>query len=233
VPEGAALAERLPGVLAVLYLLFTRGYDADGEPAFADEAIRLARVLVSLMPAEPEAGALLALFLLQHSRRHARRDADGNLVLLERQDRTKWDRAAIAEGLSILQAGDGPPGPYALQARIAACHAVGDTDWRSIAHWYDELVRLQPSVVVELNRAVAHGFAYGPAAGLALLASARSGGGLDDYPAADAVEADLLARSGDPVRAAALFRRAAAAVPSEVERRALSARADELRSGDS
>jgi RNA polymerase sigma-70 factor (ECF subfamily) len=233
VPEGPALAERLPGVLSVLYLLFTRGYDADGEPAFADEAIRLTRVLASLMPGEPEVRALLALFLLQHSRRHARRDANGDLVLLERQDRSKWDRAAIAEGLSILQAGDGPPGPYGLQARIAACHAVGDTDWRSIAHWYDELVGLQPSVVVELNRAVAHGFAYGPTAGLALLASARSGGALDDYPAADAVEADLLARSGDPVRAEVLFRRAAVAVPSEVERRALSARADELRSGDS
>ncbi len=232
VPEGAALAERLPGVLAVLYLLFTRGYDADGEPAFADEAIRLARVLAELMPGEPEAGALLALFLLQHSRRHARRDAAGDLVLLDRQDRSAWDRRAIAEGLSILQASGAEPGPYALQARIAACHATArtaaGTDWRSIALWYDELARLQPSPVVELNRAVAHGYAYGPAAGLALLGSARSGGALADYPAADAVEADLLARSGDPVRAAALFRRAAAAVPSEVERRALLARAAEL-----
>jgi RNA polymerase sigma-70 factor (ECF subfamily) len=229
VPEGAALTERLPGVLAVLYLLFTRGYDADGEPAFAEEAIRLARLLASLMPAEPEVRALLALCLLQHSRRHARRDANGDLVRLERQDRSRWDRAAIAEGLSILQATDAPPGPYALQARIAACHATG-SDWRSIALWYDELVRLQPSVAVELNRAVAHGFAYGPAAGLALLGPARAAGA--PASVADAVEAELRARAGDPVRAAVLFRQAAATAPSDVERRALLARADELRIGD-
>ena len=231
VPSGPALAERLPGVLAVLYLLFTRGYDADGEPAFADEAIRLARLLDRLMPAEPEVAALLALFLLQHSRRHARRDALGNLLTLERQDRSRWDRAAIAEGLGIL-ARTPVTGPYALQARIAAVHAAAgsarETDWRSIALWYDELARVQPSPVVELNRAVAHGYAHGPAAGLALLAGARAGGGLDNYPATIAVEADLTARAGDRARAAELFRRAAAAAHSEVERRALLSRAAEL-----
>jgi len=231
VPSGPELGGRLSGVLAVLYLLFTRGYDADGEPAFADEAIRLARLLTRLMPDESEVAALLALFLLQHSRRHARRDAFGNLLTLDRQDRGRWDRAAIAEGLAILTRTP-VGGPYALQARIAACHATSrtaeETDWHSIAVWYDHLVRVQPSPVVELNRAVAHSYAYGPAAGLDLLASARAGGGLDNYPAAIAVEADLTARAGDRAGAAELFRRAAAAAPSDVERRALLARAEQL-----
>jgi RNA polymerase sigma-70 factor (ECF subfamily) len=228
VPTGPALAERLTGVLAVLYLLFTRGYDPDGEPAFAEEAIRLTRLLTSLMPGEPEVDSLLALFLLQHSRRDARRDAAGDLVTLDRQDRTRWDRRAIAEALAVL-ARIPVSGPYGIQARIAACHATArsadSTDWRSIAGWYDELARVQPSPVVALNRAVAHGYAEGPSVGLALLAAAREGGGLDDYPAAIAVEADLVARAGDRERAAELFREAAAAARSEVERRALLARA--------
>ena len=231
VPSGPALTERLPGVLAVLYLLFTRGYDADGEPAFAAEAIRLARLLDRLMREQSEISALLALFLLQHSRRDARRDADGNLLTLDRQDRRRWDHAAIAEGLHVLATVAGN-GPYALQARIAACHATAasfdDTDWRSIATWYDELLRCQPTPVIALNRAVAHGYAHGPSAGLALLAEARAGGALDDYPFAVAAEADLTARAGDRVRAAVLFREAAAAVHSEPERRALLDRADEL-----
>jgi RNA polymerase sigma-70 factor (ECF subfamily) len=231
VPSGPALTERLPGVLAVLYLLFTRGYDADGEPAFAAEAIRLARLLDQLMPDRAEIGGLLALFLFQHSRRDARRDADGNLLTLDRQDRRRWDHAAIAEGLHAL-ARVGDNGPYALQARIAACHAtatsVADTDWLSIAVWYDELVRRQPTPVVRLNRAVAHGYAHGPADGLALLAEARQNGVLDGYPLAVAAEAELTARAGDPDRAAVLFRQAAAAVGSEPERRALLDRADEL-----
>ncbi len=172
-----------------------------------------------------------ALFLLQHSRRDARRDAVGDLVTLDRQNRSRWDRAAIAEALEILMSTE-VAGPYAVQARIAACHATArsaaDTDWSSIAGWYDELARVQPSPVVSLNRAVAHGFAFGPSVGLALLAEARAGGALDNYPAAIAVEAELVARSGDPVRAAALFRQAAAEAPSEVERRALLARADSM-----
>jgi RNA polymerase sigma-70 factor (ECF subfamily) len=230
VPTGPALTERLPGVLAVLYLLFTQGYNPDGEPAFADEAIRLARLLVRLMPEQPEAAALLALFLFQHSRRDARRDDQGNLLTLDKQDRSRWDHAAIAEGVSVL--GRATSGPYALQARIAAHHATAEdssaTDWPAIARLYDELARLQPSPVIELNRAVAHGYAHGPTAGLALLAAARVGGALDDYPPAVAVEADLTARDGDTDRAAALFRQAAAAAYSEPERRALLERADEL-----
>ncbi|MFD1932655.1 RNA polymerase sigma factor [Nonomuraea mangrovi] len=230
VPTGAALTERLPGVLAVLYLLFTHGYNADGRPAFADEAIRLARLLRQLMPGQGEVSALLALFLFQHSRRDARRDRRGNLLTLDRQDRRRWDHAAIAEGLRVL---DGTPedGPYALQARIAACHATADsadtTDWPAIATWYDRLAQVQPSPVIELNRAVAHGYAYGSAAGLALLSQARAGGALDDYPLAIAVEADLTARRGDHDQAAALFRQAAEVAPSEPERRALLDRAEE------
>jgi RNA polymerase sigma-70 factor (ECF subfamily) len=228
VPEGAALDERLPGVLAVLYLLFTHGYGADGEPAFADEAIRLARLLAELMPGEPEARALLALFLLQHSRRAARRDSGGALVTLAEQDRGRWDHAAIAEATALLD-GLQHTGAYVLQARIAACHATAagpaDTDWRRIADCYDALARLAPSPVIELNRAVAHGYAYGAAAGLALLSAARSGGALDDYPLAIAAEADLVERGGDAERAAELFRAAAARTHSASERDALLERA--------
>ncbi|SCL23116.1 RNA polymerase sigma-70 factor, ECF subfamily [Micromonospora rhizosphaerae] len=230
VPTGRALDERLPGVLAVLYLLFTRGYDPGGEPVFADEAIRLARLLAELMPREPEVRGLLALFLLHHSRRAARRDSDGNLLTLERQDRSAWDRAAIAEGVQILT-GTPSAGPYVLQARIAAGHATArdaaGTDWAAIAGYYDELAAQQPSPVVELNRAVAHGFAHGPEAGLALLAKARNGGALDDYPLTIAAEAELTARQGNRELAAALFRRAADLTTTDIERRALLERANE------
>ncbi|NYF57120.1 RNA polymerase sigma factor [Micromonospora purpureochromogenes] len=230
VPTGPALVERLPGVLAVLYLLFTRGYDADGEPAFADEAIRLARLLDRLMPDQPEVAGLLALFLFQNSRRAARRDAEGDLLTLDEQDRSRWDHAAIVEGLAALDRAG--PGPYALQARIAAAHATAptaaDTDWAAIADCYDELARIRPTPVIRLNRAVAHGYAHGPAAGLALVAEARAGGALDGYPPALAAEAELTARHGDPVRAAALFRAAANLVGSDPERRALLRRAGEL-----
>ncbi|MEU4479398.1 sigma-70 family RNA polymerase sigma factor [Micromonospora sp. NPDC023966] len=230
VPTGPALVERLPGVLGVLYLLFTRGYDADGEPAFAAEAIRLARLLHTLLPDQPEAAGLLALFLLHHSRWATRRDPAGDLLTLDQQDRTRWDPAAIAEGVALLdRAGDGP---YALQARIAAAHATAptaaETDWPAIARCYDALAQVHPTPVVRLNRAVAHGYAYGPDAGLALLAEAREGGALDDYPPATAAEAELTARRGDPVRAAVLFRAAADAVRSDPERRALLRRAAEL-----
>jgi RNA polymerase sigma-70 factor, ECF subfamily len=231
VPTGKALDERLPGVLAVLYLLFTHGYNAAAEPAFADEAIRLGRLADRLMRGQPEVTALLALFLFQHSRREARRDVDGNLLTLDKQDRRRWDHAAIAEGVEVLSRVR-EDGPYALQARIAACHATAPsaaaTDWRAIAGYYDELVRRQPSPVIELNRAVAHGYAYGPARGLVLLAAARAGGALDDYPLAIAAEADLIARDGDANRAAALFRQAAGIAHSDAERRALLDRATEL-----
>ena len=226
VPSGAALVERVPGVLGVLYLLFTRGYDADGEPAFADEAIRLARLLVALMPDEPEASGLLALCLLQHSRRRARRSASGALVTLEKQDRARWDRAMIDEGLAIV-ARTPVTGPYAVQARIAAAHAADSTDWAAVAHWYDVLLAAQPTPAVALNRAVAHGYAFGPAAGLALLPGIS---GLPDCYVL-AVEADLTARAGDRSRATGLFRRAAESAPSEPEREALLTRAAELSTG--
>ena len=225
VPAGPALAERLPGVLAVLYLLFTRGYDADGEPAFADEAIRLTRLLVTLMPGEPEIAGLLALCLLQHSRRAARRDDHGDLRTLDQQDRTLWDHAAIAEARALLPA---TTGPYALQARIAACHVTAPTDWPAVARLYDELYGLLPTPVVGLNRAVAHGCAGDPGAGLRMLAEARAGGALDRYPYVIAAEADLTARAGDTARAVTLFEQAAAAAPSPAEQRALLARADDL-----
>ncbi len=179
------------------------------------------------MPGQPEVSGLLALFLFQHSRRHARHDAAGDLVTLDRQDRARWDHAAIAEGFAVL-ARTPATGPYALQARIAACHAAGETDWAAVAGWYDELARVQPSPVVLLNRAVAHGYAYGAAAGLALLTGARAGGALDDYPPAVAAEAELTARAGDRIRAGLLFRRAADLVTAPTERRALLDRADEM-----
>ena len=231
VPTGAALDERLPGVLAVLYLLFTQGYNADGRPAFAAEAIRLARLLSELMPGQPEASALLALLEFQHSRRDARTDAEGNLLTLDQQDRSRWDHAAIADAFRVLARVTGD-GPYALQARIAACHTAEVTDWPVIAVLYDRLARVQPSPVIALNRAVAHGFAYGPEAGLRLLATARAGRALDDYPPAYAVEAELTARAGDRRRAADLFRTAAAMTTSTAERRALRTRVDELEGGD-
>lgn len=225
VPSGPALAERLPGVLAVLYLLFTRGYDADGEPAFAGEAIRLARLLAELMPDQPEVRAVLALFLHQHSRRDARRDEHGNLLTLDRQDRTRWDHDAIAEARSLLPPADGP---YAVQAHIAACHTADVTDWPRVAALYDRLTTLVPSPVVRLNSAVAHGYAHGPVAGLTLLAEARAAGGLDGYPLTVAAEADLTARAGDRQRAVTLYEQAAADAHSDPERRALLARAEEL-----
>jgi RNA polymerase sigma-70 factor (ECF subfamily) len=227
VPSGPALTERLPGVLAVLYLLFTQGYNADGEPAFADEAIRLARLLEQLVPGKPEISGLLALFLFQHSRRHARRDAEGNLLTLDKQDRSRWDRAAIAEGFEVLERAP-VDGPYTIQARIAACHTAAETDWPAVAGWYDHLERLQPTPVIRLNRAVAHGFAYGPDAGLRLLDEARSGGVLDGYLPAIAAEAELTARLGDRLRAELLFREAAALATSPAERKAMLDRADEM-----
>ena len=253
VPSGALLAERLPGVLTVLYLLFTTGYNTDGTPAFAEEAIRLARLLADLLPQESEPAALLALMLLQHSRRDARQDGQGRLIDLHRQDRSRWDRSAISEARRILAAGDaatvsGPDpgpgnpltdspttaadvGPYGLQARIAACHAeapsVDATDWPRIASHYDLLAAQHHNPVVELNRAVAHGYAHGPDAGLDLLARLRRSGDLGEHPLLLAAEADLTGRAGRRGQAADLFRRAAAQTHSSTERRALLDRADE------
>jgi RNA polymerase sigma-70 factor (ECF subfamily) len=227
VPSGPALGERLPGVLAVVYLLFTQGYNTDGDAAFAAEAIRLARLLRRLMPDQPEVAGLLALCLFQHSRRHARTDSAGNLVTLDRQDRALWDHDAIAEGRALLTE-QAVTGPYAIQARIAAEHTADATDWPAIARWYDLLLQIQPSPVVQLNRAVAHGFAVGPEAGLALVAEARAAGVLDHYAPAAAAEAELSARMGDRIKAELLFREAADLTTSPAERRALLDRAAQM-----
>ncbi|WP_305785938.1 RNA polymerase sigma factor [Symbioplanes lichenis] len=265
IPAGPDLAERLPSVLGVLYLLFTRGYDPGGPSEFAAEAIRLARLLDRLIPGEPEVRGLLALFLLQHSRRSARLDEQGRPIVLTEQDRSRWDHAAIGEALAVLPPPDiagvrpAPPathgnrrsdvgagsreraadvsaeecrwvadGPYAIQAAIAACHVAHETDWVRVADLYDRLALLLPSPVVRLNRALAHGYAHSPARGLALLAEARAGGGLDGYAPALAVAADLTSRAGDPVAAAQLYESAAAAAATDGERSVLLARARSL-----
>jgi len=235
VPPAHLLPERLPAVLAVLYLLFNEGYSATAgadlvRHDLADEAIRLARVLVRLMPDEPEAAGLLALMLLHHARRAARLDEAGDLVVLEDQDRGRWDTAQIAEGVSLLDGTlrRGRPGPYQVQAAIAACHATAarpeDTDWAQIAVLYERLARLVPSPVVELNRAVAVGMAYGPAAGLALVDALRETGALAGYHLLPAARADLLRRLGRTAEAADAYREAAGLATTEAERRYLARR---------
>ncbi|WP_328710640.1 RNA polymerase sigma factor [Microbispora hainanensis] len=235
VPPAHLLPERLPAVLAVLYLLFNEGYSATAgadlvRHDLADEAIRLARVLVRLMPDEPEAAGLLALMLLHHARRAARLDEAGDLVVLEDQDRGRWDTAQITEGVSLLDGTlrRGRPGPYQVQAAIAACHATAarpeDTDWAQIAVLYERLARLVPSPVVELNRAVAVGMAYGPAAGLALVDALRETGALAGYHLLPAARADLLRRLGRTAEAADAYREAAGLATTEAERRYLARR---------
>jgi RNA polymerase sigma-70 factor, ECF subfamily len=245
VPPARLLPERTAGVLAVLYLLFNEGYSATSGAGMvrADlcaEAIRLARLLARLMPAEPEAGGLLALMLLQDSRRAARTDSTGELVTLEDQDRGRWDRAEIAEGQRVLQAAlrAGQPGPYQLQAVIAACHAgagkASDTDWPVIARVYGQLARIAPSPVVELNRAVAVGMAQGPEAGLALVDALAGSGALAGYHLLPAVRADLLRRLGRQAEAADAYSAALALAATEAERRYLTRRhAEASRSTDS
>jgi RNA polymerase sigma-70 factor (ECF subfamily) len=236
VPPPELLPERLPGVLAVLYLVFNEGYAATSGPLvrteLCDEAIRLARVLHHLIPGEPEAAGLLALMLLQHSRREARADASGDLVLLEDQDRARWDHDMIDEGLAQL---DGAlasrrPGPYQLQAAIAALHAQApraeDTDWPQIAALYDRLAESTPSPVVELNRAVAVAMADGPARGLAMTDPLV--GELHGYHLFHAARADLLRRLERREEAAAAYRRALELVANPSERRYLLRRLDEV-----
>ncbi len=235
VPPASLLPERTAGVLAVLYLLFNEGYSATAgtDMVRADlcaEAIRLARLLAQLMPGEPEASGLLALMLLQDSRRAARTDGDGELVTLEDQDRGRWDGAAIAEGQQVLQGAlrAGLPGPYQLQAVIAACHAsagkAADTDWQLVARVYGQLARVAPSPVVELNRAVAAGMAEGPAAGLALLDSLAADGALAGYHLLPAARADMLRRLGRQAEAADAYGQALAQAGTDAERRYLSRR---------
>jgi RNA polymerase sigma-70 factor (ECF subfamily) len=194
------------------------------------EAIRLARALAGLMPDEPEALGLLALMLLHNARRATRTDAAGDLVTLEDQDRSLWDRAEIEEGTGLLEAAlrRGRPGPYQVQAAIAACHAnaadAAETDWAQIALLYEELARLVPSPVIELNRAVAVAMADGPEAGLELVAAIESAGDLEGYYLLPATRADLLRRLGRPAEAAASYRAAHDLAPTDAERRYLDRR---------
>ena len=240
VPPDHALPERLSAVLATLYLIFNEGYAATGGDALVRrdlcaEAIRLARLTRRLMPDETEAAGLLALLLLQDSRREARTDARGDIVLLDDQDRALWDRGEIAEGLSLVERAlrAGPPGPYVLQAAIAAVHAeavtAGDTDWPQIAGLYDELYRRLPTPVVALNRAVAVAMADGPARGLRLADDLAGRGTLDDYYLLHATRADLLRRLGRAQQAQAAYERALALATNPAERAFLRRRLEEVR----
>ncbi|MFE6760564.1 RNA polymerase sigma factor [Streptomyces sp. NPDC057684] len=240
VPAAELLPRRLAAVLAVLYLIFNEGYDDEGEDArraLTAEAIRLARVLIRLMPGEPEPRGLLALMLL-HEARRTTRTSDGVLVTLEKQDRRRWDQGLIAEGVEILdQALAGRrTGPYQVQAAIAACHATApdaaSTDWPQIAVLYAELARLAPSPVVELNRAVAVAMADGIPAGLAMVDELAASGRLDGYHLLPATRADLLRRSGRTVEAGQAYVEALKLAPTEAERRYLTSRISELTSGD-
>ncbi|MFE3168409.1 RNA polymerase sigma factor [Streptomyces sp. NPDC059224] len=242
VPPAHLLPDRTTGVLAVLYLLFNEGYAAtagDGltRAGLCAEAVRLARLLARLMPDEPEVVGLLALLLLHDARRDTRVDAAGDLVTLEDQDRTAWDRAEIDEGAALLEGAlrRGRPGPYQIQAAIAACHATAataaDTDWADVAGLYGELERYVPSAVVRLNRAVAVGMAEGGEAGLALVAELEATDDLAGYHLLPATRADLLRRMGRGGEAAASYERALELVENTAERRFLEKRLMECRAG--
>ncbi|MBO3745584.1 sigma-70 family RNA polymerase sigma factor [Streptosporangiaceae bacterium NEAU-GS5] len=239
VPPAHLLPERTAAVLGVLYLLFNEGYSASAgddliRQSLCGEAIRLARILAALMPDEAEAGGLLALMLLHDARRATRVDGEGELVPLDEQDRSAWDAAAIAEAEAVLEAAlrRGRPGPYQIQAAIAACHATAgradDTDWAQIAGLYGRLAKLVPSPVVALNRAVAVGMADGPAAGLMLVEALAKAGALAGYHLLPATRADLLRRMGRTVEAATAYQEALELAPTEPERRFLSRRLTEM-----
>ncbi len=235
VPPAHLLPERTPGVLGVLYLLFNEGYSATAgsdlvRQNLSAEAIRLAGVLARLMPDEPEAGGLLALMLLHDARRGARLDASGDLITLEDQDRSLWDAAAISEGIAILEAAlrCGRPGPYQIQAAIAACHATAPTsdrtDWPQIAALYGRLAEFLPTPVVELNYAVAVGMARGPAAGLPLVEALEASGKLAGYHLLPATRADFLRRLGRTPEAATAYAEALELASTDAERRYLTRR---------
>jgi RNA polymerase sigma-70 factor (ECF subfamily) len=240
VPEKSDLAERLDAVLTVIYLVFTAGYAASREGPLVrtdlcSEAIRLGRLVRMPMTPQPpaEATALLALMLLQDARRDARLDGAGELVILEDQDRSLWDRAEIAESLPLVEeAFRGGPGPYALQAAIAALHCQAarpdDTDWPQILLLYDFLERIQPSPVVSLNRAVAVAMVQGPRPALAIVDSLAATGDLENYHLLHAARADLLRRTGAAAEAAKSYTRALALATNGSERRFLDRRLREV-----
>jgi RNA polymerase sigma-70 factor (ECF subfamily) len=232
VPPKDLLEERIGGVLTVLYLVFNEGYSSTTGTLvrvdLCDEAIWLTRVVDRLLPGEPEVGGLLALMLLQHSRRDARTDPRGEIVLLEDQDRARWDHDMIDEGVDVLDRAIRArrPGPYQLQAAIAALHAQAprpeDTDWPQIASLYAGLARSDPSPVIELNRAVAVAMADGPAAGLSVLEPLAHD--LDRYHLFHAAHADLLRRLDRSDEARDAYERALALVTNPAERRFLERR---------
>jgi RNA polymerase sigma factor (sigma-70 family) len=243
VPERFQYPQRLSAVLSVIYLIFNEGYSASsGQRWIRDElcteALRLGRVLAALVPDEPEAHALVALMEFQSSRFAARSDADGAPVLLEDQDRTRWDRAQIRRGVAELARADAVGnrrGPYALQAALAECHATAPsadaTDWERIVSLYDALGRVAPSPVVQLNRAVAVAMASGPGPALAIVDALMSGGELDGSYLLPSVRGELLARLGRHREAAAEFDRAAQLTDNERERDVLADKAIRARAG--
>ena len=242
VPPLYVWPERLGGVLAVVYLLFNEGYHASAgadvmRRQLAAEAIRLGRALATLMPDEPEVVGLLALMLLHDARRDARVDDTGDLVPLEEQDRSRWDRVAIAEGVALLDAAARreSPGAYQVQAAIARCHAIAptpaETDWARIVERYDDLLTWMPTPVVALNRAIAVAMAEGPEVGLALVDELIVSGALAGYPMLSATRADLLRRAGRAAEAATEYRDAVMQARTDDERRYLQRRLAEVHPG--
>src|SRR5579885_1583600 len=238
VPAPSELPARQDAVLRVIYLVFNEGYSASSgasltRPDLSGEAIRLGRLLLELLP-EPEVMGLLALMLLHESRRPARTSATGDLVLLAHQDRSRWNRAQIAEGVALVERALASErfGPYTLEAAIAAVHAeapsAAETDWAQIVALYDLLARAEPSPIVELNRAVAVAMRDGPSAGLALIDAILARGELADYHLAHAARADLCRRLGDRAGARAGYEQALAMAGQEPERRFLEKRLAEL-----